>query len=353
MQKYTALGIMSGTSLDGLDLALCEFTFDKHWFFTIKKSETINYSINWKDKLSTAFHLTGIDLIELDRNYGQFIGEKANAFIQKYNVNPDIIASHGHTVFHQPEKRFTLQIGSGAEIASITGIKTISDFRSLDVALNGQGAPLVPIGDKLLFSDYDYCINIGGFANISFEEKNKRRAYDIGPANILLNYLAQKLHHDFDKNGQLGLQGTVNLDLLNKLNNLSYYQQAYPKSLGREWLEANVIPLINKTNDTTENKLATAYEHIAIQIANSLNIKEGKVLLTGGGALNTYLIELIKSKTHCDIVIPSKSIIEYKEALIFAFLGILRLLEKINTLASVTGAKCDSSGGSVFIAPKN
>ncbi|MCG8410754.1 MAG: anhydro-N-acetylmuramic acid kinase [Bacteroidales bacterium] len=348
MQKYNALGIMSGTSLDGLDIVLCEFSFNSKWNFNIIKSQTISYTKTWKDKLSNAHTLHGLDLTKLHKEYGKLIGTEINKFIKNQNYNIDFIASHGHTIFHQPEKQLTLQIGDGAEIAATTHIKTVSDFRSLDIALGGQGAPLVPIGDQLLFTEFDYCINIGGFANISLDAYNKRIAYDICPANIILNHLAQELGKEFDKNGKLGKQGKIDSDLLNQLNNINYYKQTPPKSLAREWLTDIFIPFIYKSEISTLDKISTIYEHIASQIAFSID-KNAKVLITGGGAYNQHLINQIKTKSQSNIIIPNSDIVEFKEALIFAFLGLLRIQGKNNTLASVTGAKKDSSGGNIFI----
>ena len=350
MQTYLVLGIMSGTSLDGLDIALCEFSFNNKWSFKIIKAETLQYSDLWKEHLSDANKLSGIDLLKLHKEFGQFIGTYVNTFLNDTNQKIDFIASHGHTVFHQPDKQITLQIGDGAEIAARTNITTISDFRSLDVALSGQGAPLVPIGDELLFSEYDYCLNIGGFANISFKENNKRLAYDVCPANIILNLLAQKLNNPYDKDGKLGQSGNISPELLKKLNNINYYQLPYPKSLGKEWLDNVFTPILNATNIPILDKITTIYEHIAEQISKSFHKNSPtSVLITGGGAYNQYLIERIKQKTNTQILIPKPQIIEFKEALIFAFLGVLRFNKQINCLSSVTGAKKDSSGGTIYL----
>jgi len=344
---------MSGTSLDGLDIALCEFEFAKKWNFKIEKATTIQYSDYWISQLSNAHQLSGFDLTNLNKEFGRFIGTSVKEFLNNLNTTVDFIASHGHTIFHQPEKQLTLQIGDGAEISAITNIKTVSDFRTLDVALGGQGAPLVPIGDELLFSDYDYCINIGGFANISFKKDNDRFAYDICPANITLNYFAQKLNKEFDKDGLLGQKGKVNKDLLKALNEIDYYNLNYPKSLGREWINSTFTPLTLNSNISLSDTMSTLYEHISEQISKSINNNQAKVLITGGGAYNKYLIKLIKEKTTSEIITPTEEIIEYKEALIFAFLGLLRINGQINTLASVTGAKRDSSGGIIFLNQAN
>ena len=353
--KINAIGMMSGTSLDGVDIAAVDFWKEKtKWKFEIIAAETIPFSDKWKQKLKHSPTLPGFELSLLNNEFGQYLGKQAKQFIFKHNINTSLIASHGHTVFHQPEKGFTLQIGNGNEIAARTGITTISDFRSMDVALGGQGAPLVPVGDYFLFSDFDYCLNLGGFSNISFQKNDKRIAFDICPVNIILNYFAEKLGSSFDENGEMGRKGEVNTALLNKLNELPFYSQIPPKSLGREWLEKEFIPQIEKSAPFKKNHkkystlelqniLRTLYEHIAFQIGK---IGEtGKILITGGGAFNTFLLERIQANTRLEIVIPEKQLINFKEALIFAFLGVLRFRREINCFTSVTGAKKDSSVG--------
>ncbi|MBT3424704.1 MAG: anhydro-N-acetylmuramic acid kinase [Bacteroidetes bacterium] len=347
VNTYTVLGIMSGTSLDGLDLALCSFQKeDESWSFKIIKAQTYEYDSVWREKLGQCSLLSSFDLLQLDKNFGFYIGKKVNAFLKNTKYKPDLIASHGHTVFHQPEKGITMQIGSGELIAANCGIQTISDFRSLDVALGGQGAPLVPIGDQKLFSEFDYCLNLGGFSNISFNEKGKRLAYDICPVNIAIN----KLYPPFDADGLAGRSGILNKKLLYELNSLSYYSMPYPKSLGREWFEGKFFPIFHAYDIPTEDKLRTLYEHIAMKVKMAVsNNMEGSMLITGGGTHNAFLVELIAEKFQGQISIPELEIIEFKEALIFAFLGVLRLRNEINTLASVTGAKADSSGGLIYL----
>lgn len=350
MQTYKAIGVMSGTSLDGLDIVLCNFSFRNKWNFEIEHYATIEYSKEWHKKLESAPILNGLELSLLHKEFGEFIGDSINKFLENIDSKIDLIASHGHTVFHQPDKRLTLQIGDGQEIAVKTGIKTICDFRSKDIALGGQGAPLVPIGDKLLFSDYDYCLNIGGFANTSFEDNGNRIAFDICPANIILNHIANKSGHTFDKNGALGALGILDSDLLQQLNSIEYYHKKYPKSLGKEWLENTFIPLLDSSEISTHNKLRTVYEHIACQISSVLNTKQpSRTLITGGGAYNKLLINLIKHKTKSVLIIPESKIVEYKEALIFALLGILRMTDQINCLTSVTGANKDCSTGIIYL----
>lgn len=345
-----AIGVMSGTSLDGIDIAACEFWQNNNQIkFKIHFSETIEYSDNLYQRLLNAPKLSGFDLAMLNVDYGKVIGNSINAFITNTDFAPYFIASHGYTVFHEPQNGLTMQIGSGAEIAAITGIKTICDFRTTDVALGGQGAPLVPIGDELLFGKYAACLNLGGFANISCDNNSRREAFDICPANFLLNYFAQKLGHTFDSSGNLGKQGEINKALLNSLNSLEFYTQNGPKSLGREFVEKNIFPLLDN-EISIYDLLRTCYEHIAIQLSTELNkfpIKD--VLITGGGAHNTFLMELLEDRTTAKIVIPEKDIVDYKEALIFAFLGYLRIDEKPNCLRSVTGAKRDNIGGAVYL----
>ena len=339
---------MSGTSLDGLDLAAVEFQLkNETWKFSFIAAETVTYSEEWKKKLIDAPSLSGKKLIELHAEYGRFTGEQINQFVAKTGFIPEIVASHGHTIFHQPEKHFTFQLGNGVEIAAITKITTVADFRTGDVALGGQGAPLVPVGDRLLFPEFDYCLNLGGFANISFEKNNQRFAFDICPVNIVLNHFAEKEGFHFDKNGELGKRGQVNSKLLEKLNNLTFYRQKPPKSLGREWLEREFMPVLKHSPIAEKDKLRTIYTHIAQQIA-AVTLGSRKVLVTGGGAFNSFLIEQIAAFTKTQIVIPSDEIVNYKEALVFAFLGVLRIKNSNNCLASVTGASKDSCAGIVF-----
>ncbi len=344
-----AIGMMSGTSLDGLDIAAIEFSEDnKKWSFKLQEAETISYTAEWKKRLETAHTLSGIELTRLNAEYGTFLGEQARQFIEKTKFAADLIASHGHTVFHQPENGFTLQIGSGAHLVTKSNCLTICDFRTGDVVLGGQGAPLVPIGDSLLFSEYDYCLNLGGFANISYDEKGVRLAFDNCPVNIVLNPLAEEFGLPYDKNGDLGRKGKVSESLLKKLNALSYYHQKPPKSLGREWIESDVLPILNESELNTHDKMRTFYEHIAVQITKDLS-GEGKMLVTGGGAFNSFLIERMQALTTTKIVLPEPDLIDYKEAIVFAFMGVLRLKEQINCLASVTGARKNSCGGVIFL----
>lgn len=351
MEKYNAIGLMSGTSLDGLDIAACEFVLEKgKWSFYIRHSQTYPYSQEWTDKLTRLPATDALTFSLIHEDYGHLLGSLTSAFIKKTGFKPDLVASHGHTVFHQPGRGLTVQVGTGSAIAAKTGLPVVCDFRSADVALGGQGAPLVPIGDRLLFGDYDACLNLGGFANISMEVYNKVRiAYDICPANIVLNLLASGLGLKYDQDGEIARSGDMDHELLHQLNQLSYYTLNYPKSLGREWLEAEFLPLLDKKNVPVKNLLRTACEHIAIQVNRSAGMdKAAKVLVTGGGAHNRFLLERIRQSGNHHWIIPARDWIDYKEALVFAFLGVLRWRGEINVLRSVTGCRADHSGGAVY-----
>ncbi len=351
---WYVIGVMSGTSLDGVDLVYTKFIKDNEYSFEILKTETVNYSEKWKKLLIEAFNYSGEKLVKLNVDYGNLLGDLINKFIHKNNIKKiDFIASHGHTIFHQPEKNYTLQIGNGAEITAETKIKLICDFRIQDVALGGQGAPLVPIGDQHLFNDYRYCLNLGGFSNISFDKDGERVAFDICPVNIVMNHYTRKIGKEFDDGGKMASGGILNNNLLSELNNLPFYKDDKPKSLGYEFIADTVIPIIDKYNLPIKDILRTFIEHVAIQLAdvlnrNSIMMKVNKVLITGGGAFNDFLIKRLKSLTSVNVIIPDKEIIDFKEALIFAFLGVLKDQNEVNCLKSVTGARKDHSSGVVY-----
>lgn len=402
---------MSGTSLDGLDIAYCQFEKSKKWKYKIIHAETKKYNKAWKEKLSKAFWMFRAkrnfhsgskkqDLKKTDREYGRFIGKEILKFIKRKKIAADFISSHGHTVFHQPRKKITLQIGHGEEIASICKLPVVCDFRSDDVAQGGQGAPLVPIADKMLFSKYAFCLNLGGFANVSFDNAQRERiAFDICPVNIILNDLATKLKKEFDRGGKMASQGKIHNELLKKLNALPFYKSKPPKSLGREWVEKIFLPILHSFDISIPDKLRTVVEHFAIQIASVVNpelvrrapygrtfLKESsegrmgflrrvpalpvskdsfgagrhsdkvalqrnlKLLVTGGGVYNDFLIGRIAIYANCGISVPEDKTIQFKEAMAFAFLGALRIRGEVNILKSVTGAKNDSSGGRIYPA---
>jgi len=338
--KYRVLGVMSGTSLDGIDLSICTFRKNQFWKFNIERSTTVSYTKYWKETLQNLSHKDQNTIDKIDKTYGIFLGKTINNFLKNEKV--DFISSHGHTIFHQPENSLTLQIGDGREIARVTKTKTINNFRKKDVTLNGQGAPLVPVGDRYLFPENKYCLNLGGFANISIKKTNQITAFDICPVNIILNQLCKKLNLEYDDRGKIARGGKLIPKLLNTLNKLPYYTQNPPKSLAKEWVERQIIPLINIKYNTTD-LLHTFCEHIAMQIGAIL--KDEEALTTGGGAYNLYLIERIKHYSLSKIVFPDDNIINFKEAMIFAFLGVLKVRNEVNCLKSVTGAKKDNCGG--------
>lgn len=347
-QSNVLIGVMSGTSLDGLDICACTFASDTS--FEIIKAETIAYDDATIALLKEAETCSGVRLTEIDRVYGRLIGEHVARFIDQHLKDKTVtaVASHGHTIFHAPKNGYTLQIGHGSAIAAACGLPAICDFRSLDVALGGQGAPLVPIGDQLLFGNYDACLNIGGFANISFEENGIRVAGDICPANYILNELSSRLHMSYDAGGAIAQSGVVIPALLAQLNNLDFYKMKFPKSLGREWVEQEIRHLLPETLPTAD-LLRTCTEHAAFQIAQAFNGRKS-VIVAGGGAFNTFLMQRIREQTRCKVEIPTDQIVCFKEALIFAYLGWLRINNRINTLKSVTGASKDSIGGAIYLA---
>ncbi len=352
---YKVIGLMSGTSLDGLDIAYCHFEKNTDtWNFSIEKTESIDYTTDFKEKLKNTVHLEASRLLAFHNQYGIWLGEQVKNFINANKIEVDFVSSHGHTVFHQPQIGLTYQIGSGQHLANICQQKVICDYRTNDVALGGQGAPLVPIGDQLLFANYDFCLNLGGISNISFDHQSKRIAYDISPANMLLNHICKSIDLQYDEGGKISASGTINTQLLAQLNNLAYYKLPYPKSLGYEWFTDKVVPILDNTNDSTNNLLHTSVHHIAEQIVNAIkSTKKMKpsVLVTGGGAKNNFLIDTLQQKlsTKATIIVPSMDIIDFKEALIFGFMGVLRDQNKINCLRSVTGASKDSSSGIIYI----
>lgn len=347
MNCYYAIGIMSGTSLDGVDIcyAMLTKTSDESWSYSILESTTIPYTKSWVKKLVKAPKLSSEKLLALHSEYGLFLGKLTQKFIRKNSIeNVDLISSHGHTIFHQPKKKFTFQLGDGAGISIATGIPTYFDFRTQDVLLRGNGAPLVPIGDQLFFNQYDACLNLGGFSNISLRKDNKRIAFDISPVNFVLNHLSLKLGHPYDTDGQIARESEIDLNALVKLQKLSFYREKGPKSLGREWVEKSVFPILEKLSPKIA--LTTFNEHIALQISRVLNEFEiSSVLITGGGAYNSFLLDKLKEKTKTSLVVPQKELIDYKEALIFALMGVLRHRGEINTLCSATGSERDHSSG--------
>ena len=347
-----AIGLMSGTSLDGLDIVYIKFSNKDLSNFEIVSAETVDYSNFWSQKLQNAIQLDEYQISELHHDYGVFLGKETQNFIRKNSITDlHFIASHGHTVFHQPEKGITLQVGDGQQISNFTNCTVVSDFRTQDVQLGGQGAPLVPIGDQLLFSEYDACLNIGGFANISYKSNEQRIAFDICPVNIVLNYYSRKIGFDYDDKGECASQGKLDTKLLLALNDLAFYNITPPKSLGFEWVHQYIFPTIENNQLELFTVLRTFSEHVAQQISKTINPFD-HVLFTGGGVYNDFIIKKIREYSPSKIIIPSNTIINYKEALIFTLLGLLKIQGKVNCLSSVTGAKKNHSSGIIF-TPNN
>lgn len=354
-KRYDVIGVMSGTSLDGIDLSSIEFILkNNRWSYHFKAVDTFCYSDNWVSRLAGADCYSNKELQALNDAYTPYLAKKINSFIQFHQLNQiDEICSHGHTILHQPEKQITLQIGNQPQLSDLLQQKVVCDFRIQDVKSGGQGAPLVPIGDQLLFPDYTACINLGGFANISLQKGKRRIAFDICPVNTVLNRYAEKFGKTFDDKGMLAQTGTVNESLLDRLNDLSFYQQQPPKSLGIEWVKRVILPILEESHQPPDTILATYTKHIAFQLFRAIpSAKNGKVLLTGGGVYNDFLVKSLQKLTKLDLVIPDKNLIDYKEALIFGLLGVLRLRGENNVLSSVTGAKKDHSSGFIYSPTK-
>ncbi len=352
---FKVLGLMSGTSLDGLDMAYCHFWQEQDtWEFEIRQCTAINYNKALYNKLKNAIHLSESEHSQLHLEYGVWLGERAKEFLHSHDLTVDFVASHGHTSHHRPEEGYTFQLGDGQKLANTSGQKVICDFRSLDVKLGGQGAPLVPIGDELLLARYSFCLNLGGISNISFHKDGKRLAFDIGMANMPLNHITGKIGLKYDAGGQRAKRGKLLPEVLQQLNALEYYQLPYPKSTGFEWFSQKVRPLIDTTHAAPEDLLHTVIHHNAEQIAAIIKKEnpgtDSTLLVTGGGAFNTFFVNTLREKLKnvCTVVIPPEKFIAYKEAMVFAFMGVLRELGEDNVLASVTGARRNSSSGVIF-----
>jgi len=348
-QRYKVLGVMSGTSLDGVDLALCYFNMHKKITYEMPLAKTIAYSTHWKSRLQSAVGFSPEELTQLDLEYTTYLGNIITTFIEENNIKDlDAVCSHGHTVLHRPDQGITLQIGNLEQISKIIKQTVVCDFRVQDLLFGGQGAPLVPLGDLLLFSQYDYCLNLGGFANVSKVSRGVSIAYDICPVNVVMNHYAQKLARPYDSGGELAKSGNVLPDVLKLLDALPYYKLPAPKSLGIEWVHRDIMPILKASQAKEVDILRTCVTHFASQIAQQF-ISGSSVLVTGGGTYNSFLLEQIKAKINVSLVVPTKTLIEFKEALIFGLLGVLKLRDEVNCLSSVTGANHNHSSGVVFL----
>lgn len=359
---YRSIGIMSGSSLDGLDIVFAEFDEQGGaWSYKIKESSCIPYSPEWAGRLRGAVSLNALEYQLLHTAYGHYIGQEVNKFIEekKLHFQAGLICSHGHTTFHEPARKMTAQLGDGAAIAAQTGLPVVTDLRAMDVALGGQGAPIVPIGEQHLFRGYDYFLNIGGIANVSFNT-HRYVAFDICPANRVLNMLAAEAGKEYDEGGQLAASGHIIEAILHDLNRLDYYNKPYPKSLSNDFGTGVVYPILKQAGISPEDALRTCLEHIAFQIGQAIRVLknqeagDGKqqLLVTGGGAHNTFLVETLRRQLNAlgvELIVPEPELVNYKEALIMAFIGVLRWRQEDNVLASVTGASRNSIGGSLWM----
>lgn len=357
---YRVIGVMSGSSLDGLDIAFVELHANSgKWDFDIIKAETVPYSGEWVEKLRNAIHLDTKNYLLLHSEYGHYIGRQVKDFIERHNLSYKValVSSHGHTTFHIPPY-MTAQLGDGSAIAAETGLPVISDLRALDLAYGGQGAPIVPVGEKLLLSDYQFLLNIGGIANISVSHPTEYIAYDVCPANRVLNMIVAKKGLTFDDGGSIASTGHVNTGILQDLNRQGYYGKAYPKSLANDFGTDTIFPLLERGQLTDEDALCTYTEHIAVQVSaeiekhiHRLGLPNARMLVTGGGAFNRYLVGRLRhylEPMRVEVDIPDPVLVNFKEALIMALLGVLRWRDEPTTLSSVTGASRDSIGGAVW-----
>jgi anhydro-N-acetylmuramic acid kinase len=353
-QDFVVIGLMSGTSLDGLDIVCCSFTQEtnsQNFTYKVHASATRPYDDNLATRLQHSKTLSGVELAALNRDFSAFCAHQVNQIRSQLSIKTSLLASHGHTVFHQPHNGFTLQIGNGAQLAALTGMDVVCDFRSTDVALGGQGAPLVPMGDALLFPEYPICLNLGGIANISGKRNSQPVACDITFCNMALNAISRRQDLDFDSDGHLASQGNLIPELLLKLNNLDFVHQALPRSTGSEWFEREVVPLLSEIY-RNQDLLHTLCEHVAVQIAKVSDILDGSdMLVTGGGAWNSFLIDRISHHARANVIVPDDETVAFKEAIVFAFLGFLRYNQLPNCLRSITGASMDSCSGALYKAP--
>ena len=355
---------MSGSSLDGLDIAHCQMEWDgtKISRWDLLNAETIPFSTVWQDRLKALPEQNALTFAKTHTYFGYYMGELVNQFIKKHQIRDlDYIASHGHTIFHDPERRYSVQIGHGGALAAITKNRVISDFRTQDVALFGEGAPLAPLADAYLFDGYDFYLNIGGIANLSATRAGRRIGFDIAPANQVLNFLAGELGLPYDTQGQIARSGTINTDLLQQLRQADFYRKTYPKSMANEWIRSRVIPLFIENELPIADQLATATELIALELVAAIRQirqkeawpkENARLLASGGGVFNTYLMERMQALLEAElvkIVLPEKPIIEFKESLLMALLGLLRLEQVPNAWPELTGAKHATINGGIYL----
>lgn len=343
MTEYHVLGVMSGSSLDGLDVCLTKFNQSSSWAYEILAADTLDIPEALKLQLRQSDRLKARSLFLLDQQYGNWMGEQIRHWRSKNKHKVDLIGVHGHTVFHEPKEGFSIQIGNGANVCVATGIPTVDRFREKDIILGGQGAPLVPFGERLLWPQYQVFINLGGIANVA-THGSTTRAWDIAPCNQVLNHLAKLAGKDYDENGQIAREGALDPQWLENLRSLDYFSKPAPKSLSNQWTQE----VLHQAPNNIKDALNTYVHFLGEQIAADLKaVPDGQVvLITGGGAYNSYLIETIKKMSPgLQFVLPEHQLIAYKEALVFGLMALHRQLELPNVLSSVTGALRDSVSG--------
>jgi len=342
-------GVMSGSSLDGLDIAIVHFSPNSDW--QLLWSYDIPYTPEWVSRLKNYHLLSSTEYVSLKFDFSRYIGELVGDALGDYSGNVDYVSFHGHTLLHLPEKGITEQIGNGGVLAAILNIPTITDFRTQDVTKGGVGTPLAPLVELNLFKGHDYYLNLGGIANITkLIDAAKLMAYDVCPCNQVLNYFSNQMGKDYDEGGEIARSGTINKNLIDYLNSIPYFDQNPPKSLDNNWIMNEVIP--NFPAGKIEDTLHTFCNWVAECIANEVEeSKASSLMVSGGGAHNTYFMECLTSRLsskNCELHLPSKEIIDFKEAILMSLMAYKYINGESNVLCSVTGASSDSIGGALY-----
>lgn len=370
------IGLMSGTSLDGVDVALVEI---KNNHCQLLENYLHPIKTELKQKLSLLCSLSNkknfhhrIELFgELDTQMGLVFADAVNQFLTAKNIDKKTITaigSHGQTIRHQPwlKSPFTLQIGDPNLIAYHTKITTVADFRRMDVAAGGQGAPLAPAFHNAVMQSKNenrIILNLGGIANITWLPKDQNQnvvGFDTGPANTLLDahYNSIFPQHAFDENSTFAKQGEVNSFLLSSLLSDDYFNLTYPKSTGREYFSLEWLnKRLNQTNQpiNSESIQATLIEFTAQTIADSilaLNIQDFQVYACGGGMHNQFLVDQLSKKLKQKVLQTNDLGVDgdYLEAMTFAWLAHRRVNHLTGNLPAVTGAKQTKILGAVYLA---
>lgn len=357
------LGVMSGSSMDGLDLAFIRLNTEVgkpgllSASYELLHGATMPIPEELLNQLKYSSKLDALSLLTLDQDFGSWAGKAIDTAIKQTSFSPSLIGFHGHTVFHFPDRKVSFQLGHGAVLSAYTQLPVVTDFRSQDMALGGQGAPMVSIAEKWLWPDYSGFLNLGGICNITLKKtKEAYESADIWVCNQILNHLAREVGHSYDDRGLIAAKGLPIDELIEALLLAEWFEKKAPKSLDNSYLYEEVIPLFNKYRDySTGDKLHSAVIVIAKAIANHVNAVyhseaiQGGIMLTGGGALNDFLVEKIRAELTCDIFLPDLETIQFKEAIMVAFAGWLRWRGLPNFIKEATGAKSDAIGGVLHI----